>query len=113
MGYYSKVRICSKRENIEKLKADMIAKGYDYMFKPNELSYDEVLSDGTEAIGWDWVKWYDTFDEVSAIENEVYSWDDYEFARIGEDRTDIEYESNFNWDERDSHLDIITDIDVY
>lgn len=110
MGYYSKVKICSKRENIERLKVDMILSGYTDLI--SALNYDEVLSDGTEVIGWDWIKWYNTFDEINAVEEEVYSWDDYEFARVGEDRTDIEYESNFNWDERDSHLDIITDIDV-
>jgi len=108
MGYYSKVRICSKKENIKELQKELLNRDYSLAKFDEEVE----LNDGTMVIGWDWIKWYPEYEEVTFVTDTMYSWKDYEFARTGEDRQDIEYESNYDYDERDGHLDIITEIDI-
>ena len=108
MGYYSKVRICSKKENLERLEKELKEKD---LFIPYD--FEQLNDDGTKIIGWDSVKLYHEFDDVSFIEQFIYDLDDYEFARVGESTEDTEYDSDFDCNERDNHLDIIADIDIY
>jgi hypothetical protein len=108
MGYRSKVRICSKKENIERLEKELREKDLFISF-----DFEQLNEDGTKIIGWDWVKWYPEYDDVSFIEDFIYNLDDCEFVRIGEETGDIEEHYEFDYNERDGHLGTITDIDVY
>ncbi len=108
MGYRSKVRICTKKESMERLEKELKEKD---LFIPYD--FEQLNEDGTKIVGWDWIKWYPEYDDISFIEHFIYDLDDYEFARVGEDIEDVEYNSDFDYNERDSHLSIITDIDTY
>lgn len=91
MGYRSEVRICLLKKNFEELKKKCENLKYNLM---QDFDYiDDSECGPTVVFGWNWVKWYEEFDEVAAIENYLFHLDDdipYSFVRIGEDRDDIE-----------------------
>lgn len=110
MGYRSEVRICLLEENFEELKNICSNLKYNLMDDIDFKSRD----DESVVFGWDWVKWYEEFDEVAAIKNYLLNLDDdvpYSFVRIGEERDDIETHENF-CDGECARIRPITYIDV-
>lgn len=89
MGYRSEVRICLLKENFEELKERCSNLEYSLI---DTMDF-ENKDNKTVVFGWDWIKWYNEFDEIAAIENYLFNLADdvpYSFVRIGEDRDDIE-----------------------
>tara|TARA_Y100000310_G_C20583430_1_gene764151 strand:+ start:784 stop:1134 length:351 start_codon:yes stop_codon:yes gene_type:complete len=63
-----------------------------------QKDYEEV---GSMLFNWSWLKWYDSFDDVKAIEDFMDNCDTedledhYRFVRLGEDSGDIEERGQF------------------
>ena len=96
MGYRSDVAITMRKEDYELLKE------FD---KENKNLIDLLESAtirekaGAVSLYWEWLKWYDSFSEVEAIEEFLGKLSDedkpYKFIRIGEEWDDIEREENW------------------
>ena len=96
MSYRSEVAIAMRKEDYELLK------GFD---EGNQNLLDllkvATVREKEDAISlyWDWLKWYDSFSEVQAIEEFLGRLSDedkpYKFIRIGEEWDDIEREENW------------------
>lgn len=97
MGYRSEVGIKCREKAFELFRKAII----EHMFIPDEVyrnQYDEY------TIVWSYVKWYDDYPEVSAIETVMRKLDGgsyrddpeygYRFCRIGEDPDDNEDRDN-------------------
>lgn len=103
MGYRSDVRIRLTKEDYEKLKIgfEPIAKQFNYnMFADENLDVykeqnnvtvfnyedDNYTSETKDCIyfGWNWVKWYDGFEDVDYIMDFIQKCKYYAFCRIGE-----------------------------
>lgn len=95
MGYYSEVAIKCEEEAYKRFKG-----AFTEYFQP-----DEILKSGNlYVIHWNYVKWYEDFDEIEEIRKAMDELDDegvdtrdglgYSFMRIGEDLTDIETRLN-------------------
>jgi len=101
MGYRSDVAIAMRKEDYELLKE------FD---KENENLRDllavATVREKGEAVSlyWEWLKWYDSFSEVEAIEEFLGKLSDedkpYKFIRIGEEWDDIEKEENWGNEEK-------------
>lgn len=103
MGYRSNVRIITTKNGYDELNKYI----NDYSKNFNKDNFYNLLSntsicEKTEKgyyLGWDWVKWYEEYNDVSAIMNGLKHLQDknisYRFARIGEDNNDYE-EMNYN-----------------
>ncbi len=96
MGYRSEVAIRCQDKAFE-----MFQKSW------GELIPDKVFhKENDHLIYWDWVKWYEDYPDVSAIENVMSELNElendeatekkmgYSFMRLGEDDTDIETKNN-------------------
>lgn len=100
MGYRSEVAIKCEEKAYELFKQ---------VFTEEELyiAPDKIYKDGDDYIlYWDWIKWYEEYDGVKAIEDVMLDLDDhgnkdggygYKFMRLGEDDEDTETSSN-DWD---------------
>ena len=102
MGYRSEVAIKCEEKAFEMLKET---------YKRVDLPPDKLYKDGEHFIlYWDWIKWYDSYEDVGAIESVMDELDElqdpnnhddtgygYRFMRLGEDDTDIETRQN-SWD---------------
>ena len=96
MSYRSDVAITMRKEDYELLKE------FD---KENKNLIDLLESAtirekaGAVSLYWEWLKWYDSFSEVEAIEEFLGKLSDedkpYKFIRIGEEWDDIEREENW------------------
>lgn len=101
MGYYSEVGIKCREKAFEMFRE---------VWSKNNMCPDEILFDkecNEYLIAWDCVKWYDAFEDVSAINEIMDKLDDmpdadieaedgygYAFTRIGEDVCDVEMRTN-------------------
>jgi hypothetical protein len=97
MGYRSEVAIKCQPNAFEKLMSVC----EETLMKP-----DSIIEDGDcRILYWDWIKWYNTFDEIIAIEKCMQWLDEnhdpdsddglgYHFIRLGEDGSDIDDETN-------------------
>ena len=94
MGYRSNVAIKCQKGAYRKISSNK-----------EILEYDKLLTDGQEYIMiWDYVKWYDDYPEVIAIDcilKELDSIEDaydkgmaYKFIRLGESDGDVEERTN-------------------
>lgn len=100
MGYRSEVAIKCEEKAYELFKQ---------VFTEKELyiAPDKIYKDGDNYIlYWDWIKWYEEYKGVKAIEDVMIDLDDhgnkdggygYKFMRLGEDDEDTETSSN-DWD---------------
>ena len=105
MGYRSEVRIRLTKEDYEKLSKEFEQKiapktGYNLFDKEHLDAYKEVKNihcwkdtdDGEDIeethdcifFGWNYVKWYDGYDDVDFIMDFMYNCEHYAFCRIGE-----------------------------
>lgn len=110
MGYRSEVGIKCREKAFELFRKAII----EQAFFPSKVYKN---NSGEYTIYWSWVKWYDGYPEVSAIEdvmkilnkesyadNEEYG---YRFLRIGEDQDDNEEREN------DYSLDFYIERSIY
>ena len=101
MSYRSDVAIAMRKEDYELLKE------FD---KENKNLIDLLDSAtirekaGAVSLYWEWLKWYDSFSEVEAIEEFLGKLSDedkpYKFIRIGEDYEDMDVEENWGDEEK-------------
>lgn len=99
MGYRSDVRIVTSKEGFEKLsefvKNYLIEKNVDVK-DYNLLEELEIKVEGKEQIyfGWNWIKWYDGYENVDAIMDGLEQLEEnkfsYKYMRLGENYDDIE-----------------------
>ena len=97
MGYRSEVAIKCEEKAYEMLRETC----NQVRLIPDAIYKDEEYF----IFYWDWIKWYDTYYEIIAIENTMSKLDDlgnepgygYRFMRLGEDDTDVETRQN-NYD---------------
>ena len=92
MGYRSDVGIMCQPKAYEMFKKEF-----------NVISPHKVLQrDDYHLIIWEWVKWYDEFDDVAKVNEIMAELNDrdhedgygYKFLRIGEEDTDVESRTN-------------------
>lgn len=97
MGYRSEVAIKCEEKAYERLMETC---------KELEFHPDKIYKDDDQYIlYWEWIKWYDWFDEPKVIADVLSELDDlcdepgygYKFIRIGEETGDEEFETN-NYD---------------
>jgi hypothetical protein len=83
MGYYSQVALAIHKSVLTSEMMDTINKA-----EP-DLVY---VRDNAAIFKWEHVKWYDSYDDITAIQKILKGLDEEEFGfiRIGEDREDIE-----------------------
>ncbi len=110
MGYRSDVRITMSKNAYEKFKKyvnEHITNYKNNLIKgtiSSEMNYDYNLLNHTDIkeenkynqvlLGWNYIKWYDDYEEVNAIMDSLYKLEEndygYSYMRIGEDLEDIE-----------------------
>ena len=101
MGYYSEVHIAVAFANADDLKEVVAVYTIDpRVQKHNLLQEWEVKEDNILYYHADYVKWYDSFDDVTGIEHMLHLADKfyeerdmpvaYRFIRIGEEGADVE-----------------------
>ena len=91
MGYRSEVAL-----ELSKEKNDLFQALYAAKFpEDTAFLYNSVESENEDGILYIWydIKWYDSFPEVSFIENFIdnLDYEDFTFIRIGEETDDNEY----------------------
>ena len=59
----------------------------------NGCESDNILTSDMIYFGWDYLKWYENYKDVSFIENFISNLEYYAFARLGEDYGDVEERS--------------------
>ena len=101
MGYYSEVHIAVAFANADDLKEVVAVYTIDpRVQKHNLLQEWEIKDDNILYYHADYVKWYDSFDDVTGIEHMLHLADKfyeerdmpvaYRFIRIGEEGADVE-----------------------
>lgn len=110
MGYRSDVRIIMSKNGFEQFKKNIqehvnkyksnlpenaISRDFHYdMLKDLDISSNLDDMDEQVYLGWNYVKWYDGYEEVDAIMDSLDKLEEqgfgYNFARIGEEYSDIE-----------------------
>lgn len=67
-----------------------------------EKDYKEV---GSMLFNWEWLKWYDSYEDVQAIKGFMDLCDDegldnhFRFVRMGEDVNDVEERGHYAWND--------------
>ena len=104
MGYRSDVAIVMKEKDfltmLEEVKQaeikwlnDWILSAYNHPEVKNK-PFCELNPQADDyqwvALYWEWVKWYEDYQEVAFIENFLQKINQYDFVRIGEDDDDTE-----------------------
>ena len=102
MGYRSDVAIVMKEKDFHTMLEEVkqteiewlngwILSGYNHPKSKNKpFSELNPQSDDWVVLYWEWVKWYDDYQEVAFIENFLQKINQYDFIRIGEDDDDTE-----------------------
>jgi len=95
MGYRSEVTLVLTRNGLSAL----YNKIPDAMRKITEYADKFVRRDDVFLLCWGHIKWYDSYDEINAVEKALRGLDndDYHFLRIGEDNDDTEEKGGY-WD---------------
>lgn len=112
MGYRSDVRIITTKKGFKELNEYV----KDYLSKLNHDEYNlldnlEFKAENDYAVyfGWNWLKWYDGYDSVDAIESGLNHLRDkdmsFRFARIGESYDDYEEDSYESENEEEQDLE--------
>lgn len=91
MGYYSDVALTLRKEDATELikQAKENEKVWPFMCTAHMINQNEYVT-----LHWEWVKWYDDYEEIQFITAFYRNLDEYSFKRIGEDNSDIEEEWN-------------------
>lgn len=97
MGYRSDVALTLRKGDVLELIKQ--AKGNEtvrpFMCMAHVVDQSEYVT-----FYWEWVKWYDDYEEIQFITAFYRNLDEYSFKRIGEDTSDIEEE----WDGDDDNI---------
>ena len=105
MGYYSDVALTLRKEDalelIKQAKEDKTV--WPFMCTAHMINQNEYVT-----LHWEWVKWYDDYEEIQFITAFYRNLDEYSFKRIGEDNSDIEEE----WNGDDDNIAYKAEIDV-
>lgn len=133
MGYYSQVAIAMskddyntlvekvtklKNENDTKDKKDFYIQSiYDIVTNPDRFRVTQTKNYTIESktldvviLTFDYIKWYETDNDISYIMNFVRSLGMYQFIRIGEEYDDIEVEAEDNFGSFDPVIETQTTI---
>lgn len=88
MGYRSQVAIALKKETYYKHENVL----RDYLKDCDDVPENELGF----YFYWDSVKWYDSYEDVKAVQNimKESGWEEYAFIRIGEEADDVEQEGD-------------------
>ena len=92
MGYRSDVYLKTTKDGyreLDRIIRDRNEEGYRLFTSPDKLLLD---GDGV-TMEWNYIKWYDGYDEIDTIDDAINSISDkypVHFVRIGEDMDDIE-----------------------
>ena len=91
MGYRSDVALTLRKEDaLELIKQAIEDKTvWPFMCMAHMINQNEYVT-----LHWEWVKWYDDYEELQFITAFYRNLDEYSFKRIGEDNSDIEEEWN-------------------
>ena len=93
MGYRSDVALTIKNEEFNVLTAKAKIENQDAY---DLIKYAEIRQNKNyTTLSWECVKWYESYDDVSYIEQFMNSGIAYSFKRVGEDYDDVETSSNF------------------
>jgi hypothetical protein len=112
MGYRSDVRIITSKKGFNELNKYV----KDYLKNLNHEDYNllddlkfKAENDYSVYFGWNWVKWYQGYESVDAIESGLQHLKDkdmsFRFARIGESYDDYEEDSYESENEDEQDLD--------
>ena len=112
MGYRSDVRIITSKKGFNELNKYV----KDYLSKLDHDEYNlldnlkfKVENDYSVYFGWNWVKWYQSYESVDAVESGLQHLKDkdmsFRFARIGESYDDYEEDSYESENEEEQDLD--------
>ena len=112
MGYRSDVRIITSKKGFKELNKYV----KDYLKNLNHEDYNllddlkfKAENDYSVYFGWNWVKWYQGYESVDAIESGLQHLKDkdmsFRFARIGESYDDYEEDSYESENEEEQDLD--------
>lgn len=112
MGYRSDVRIITSKKGFNELNKYV----KDYLSKLDFDEYNLLDNLGFKAendysvyFGWNWVKWYSSYESVDAVESGLQHLKDkdmsFRFARIGESYDDYEEDSYESENEEEQDLD--------
>lgn len=112
MGYRSDVRIITSKKGFNELNKYV----KDYLSKLDHDEYNlldnlkfKVENDYSVYFGWNWVKWYSSYESVDAVESGLQHLKDkdmsFRFARIGESYDDYEEDSYESENEEEQDLD--------
>ncbi len=112
MGYRSDVRIITSKKGFNELNKYV----KDYLKNLNHEDYNllddlkfKAENDYSVYFGWNWVKWYQGYESVDAIESGLQHLKDkdmsFRFARIGESYDDYEEDSYESENEEEQDLD--------
>lgn len=122
MGYFSEVRIATKREAYDLMceKVDFLSDGHDsYPLMGAERPTDFFDEKGDSVVfGWDNIKWNESL--FVDVRNVLEALDEigegefpYEFCRIGEDWDDIVFRTSGCNEELELHVEPSVAIDVF
>ena len=112
MGYRSDVRIITSKKGFNELNKYV----KDYLSKLDHDEYNlldnlkfKAENDYSVYFGWNWVKWYSSYESVDAVESGLQHLKDkdmsFRFARIGESYDDYEEDSYESENEEEQDLD--------
>ena len=112
MGYRSDVRIITSKKGFNELNKYV----KDYLSKLDHDEYNlldnlkfKAENDYSVYFGWNWVKWYSSYESVDAVESGLQYLKDkdmsFRFARIGESYDDYEEDSYESENEDEQDLD--------
>lgn len=91
MGYRSDVALTLRKEDalelIKQAKENETVR--PFMRMAHTIDQNEYVT-----FHWEWVKWYDDFEDIRFIAGFYRNLEEYSFKRIGEDNSDIEEEWN-------------------
>lgn len=97
MGYRSNVRISTNRAGYKELfksvSNSLNGDSFYDLFSTNGLDFYDEYKDSV-IFGWDYVKWYEEYDEVSIVMDTLKRLGDkypFEFIRVGEDDNDVDH----------------------
>lgn len=94
MGYRSEVTLTMYekdfQEMIQKAKSESPDVALPFITKWARL----YKNDNIITLFWDWVKWYEGFEDVGFVEDFMHSGVEYSFRRVGEETGDIDEEYN-------------------
>lgn len=94
MGYRSEVSLTLYEDDYKDLVRKAKQEGKLDLLRWGRLFRSESQGKGIITMYWDWVKWYESFADVTFIETYMRSGIQYSFKRVGEENGDIDEENN-------------------